>query len=211
MRIVLFGPPGAGKGTQSELLAERHGLWHITTGGLLRAAIEAETPLGVEAKRYINEGHLVPGPLVRQLAEKAMSSHGMDDFILDGYPRTIEQAHWLTEFLDERGAPLDAVISLHVPEEVIIERLSRRRVHKETGENYHLDFRPPPSDVDPALIVQRADDKPEAIRERLRVYECETQPVEEYYSEAACFYSVDGTGSIDEIAARVEAVIQQAA
>lgn len=211
MRIVLFGPPGAGKGTQAELLAERHGITHITTGGLLRAAIAAETPLGLKAKTYINDGHLVPGPIVRKLAEDAMAGSGFDNFVLDGYPRTLEQAQWLSTFCTEHQAPLDAIISLHVPDEVIVRRLSRRRVHKTTGENYHLDYKPPPDDVDRSLIMQRPDDRPEAIRERLRVYADQTRPVEDYYRDEPCFHIVDGTGTIEEIFSRIEDVLNRAA
>ena len=210
MRIVLFGPPGAGKGTQAELLVERHGLKHISTGTILREAKKAGTPLGQEAKRYMDAGRLVPSGLVRQLAEDAIAANGYDDFVLDGYPRTVEQAEWLTSFLEEHDAPLHAIVSIQVPPETIVDRLSKRRVHRETGENYHLDFKPPPPDVDPGLIYQRPDDQPEAIRRRLEVYVEETQPVEAYYREGSNYYAIDGVGDFEAVQARIENVIQEA-
>ncbi|MGI9174429.1 MAG: adenylate kinase [Rhodothermales bacterium] len=210
MRIVLFGPPGAGKGTQAELLVERYGLKHISTGAILREAMQAQTPLGQEARRYVEAGRLVPSELVRQLAEDAIAANGYGDFVLDGYPRTVEQAEWLTAFLEDHEAPLHAVVSVQVPPEAIVDRLSRRRVHKETGENYHLDFKPPPPDVAPALIYQRPDDQPEAIRRRLEVYVEETQPVEAYYREQSNYYAINGVGDFEAVHARIENVIQEA-
>ena len=169
MRLIIFGPPGAGKGTQARLLEERRGLVQIATGDIIRSAIKNETPVGKEAKAYVEAGELVPDKVVRKLAENAIADEDYDDFVLDGYPRTTQQATWLTDFLTEHDAPLDAVVSLAVPDDVIVERLSRRRVHAETGETYHLDHDPPPDDVDPDLIVQRDDDKPETVRNRLSV------------------------------------------
>ncbi len=207
MRLVLFGPPGAGKGTQARLLAERRGLVQIATGDIIREALKNETPLGKKAKSYVEAGELVPDSLVRDLAENAIADEGYDDFVLDGYPRTDQQAAWLTEFLEEKDRPLDAVISLAVPDEVIVRRLSRRRVHTETGETYHLDHDPPPDDVDPQYIVQRDDDQPETVRNRLSVYRDETKPLEEYYRERGLLQTVDGTGGIEDVYDRVEEVL----
>lgn len=209
MRIALYGPPGVGKGTQAALLVERHGLTHISTGSLIRAAIEAKEPVGLEAKPYIEAGKLAPDPLVRKLAEGAVAKSGYDDFILDGYPRNVVQAEWLEGFLKKHRAPLHAVISLEVPEENVVRRLSQRRVHKVTGESYHLEFNPPPSDVDPKLIVHREDDRAEAILERLRNYRAQTQPVQAFYRERGLFYEVDGVGEIEEVHARIEALLKQ--
>ena len=210
MRIALFGPPGAGKGTQAERLVKEHGLKHISTGDLLRKAMKKETPIGQEAKEYVKDGQLVPDRIVRKLAEEAVKEQGFDRFILDGYPRTLQQAEWLTDFLKENDAELEAIIYIMVSNEAIVERLSRRRVHKETGENYHLDFRPPPPDVHSSLVIQRADDRPEAIRKRLDVYHAETYPVIEYYQNSGRFYEVDGVGSFDTVYQRIEEVLQKA-
>ena len=204
MRLVFLGPPGIGKGTQAALLATRRGLTHTSTGMIIRSAIEAESPLGMEAESYVREGRLVPDRLVRVLAETAIAEHDYDNFVLDGYPRTIVQAEWLTSFLKEHEIGLDAVIGLEVPTDIIVDRLSKRRVHKETGENFHLDFKPPPPDIDPSLIIQRKDDRPEYIRKRLEVFREETQPVEEYYQKQGLYVDVDGVGEIEEVYGRIE-------
>jgi len=207
MRLVIFGPPGAGKGTQARLLEERRGITQISTGDILREAMSEETPLGKKAKSYIEAGELVPDKLVRKLAEQAIAEEGYDDFVLDGYPRTRQQADWLTEFLEEHQTPLDAVLSLDVPDDVLVRRLSRRRVHAETGETYHLDHDPPPADVDPDLIVQRSDDEPETVRNRLDVYREETAPLASYYKERGTLVSVDGVGNIEEVFQRITQVL----
>jgi adenylate kinase len=209
MRLVLFGPPGAGKGTQARLLNERRGLVQIATGDIIREALKQETPLGKKAKSYVEAGELVPDALVRDLAENAIADEGCDDFVLDGYPRTDQQAEWLTEFLDEHDAPLTVVISLSVPDDVIVRRLSRRRVHTETGETYHLDHDPPPDDVDSERIVQRDDDAPETVRNRLSVYREETQPLEDYYETRGLLVRVDGVGGIEEVYGRIEEVLDE--
>lgn len=208
MRLVIFGPPGAGKGTQAGLLEQRRGITQISTGDILRQAMDQETELGQKAKSYIEAGELVPDKLVRQLAEQAIADEDYDDFILDGYPRTEQQAQWLTEFLAAHDTPLDAVVSLDVPDDELVRRLSRRRVHAETGETYHLDHDPPPDDVDPELIVQRSDDEPETIRNRLDVYREETAPLASYYEKRGLLVSVDGTGGIEEVFEHIEAVLE---
>jgi adenylate kinase len=204
MRLIIFGPPGAGKGTQAGLLEERHGITQISTGDILREAMAQETELGKKAKSYIDAGELVPDALVRDLAEQAIADEDHDDFMLDGYPRTDQQAEWLTEFLGANDTPLDAVLSMEVPDDVLVRRLSRRRVHEETGETYHLDHDPPPDDVDPDLIVQRSDDEPETIQNRLDVYREETEPLTAYYEERDLLVPVDGTGGIEEVFGRIE-------
>lgn len=211
MRIILFGPPGAGKGTQARLLEDRRGLTQISTGDIIRSAIKNETPVGKEAKSYVEAGELIPDSVVRKLAEQAIADEDYDDYVLDGYPRTTQQAEWLTDFLTQHDTPLHAVISLHVPDEVIVDRLSKRRVHKETGETYHLDMNPPPDDVDPALILQRPDDQPETIRNRLEVYREQTAPLKAYYRERGTYHEVDGVGDIDAIYERITATLEDVA
>ena len=207
MRLITFGPPGAGKGTQAGLLEERRGITQISTGDIFREAMSKETPLGKRAKSYVEAGELVPDELVRKLAEQAIADEGYDDFVLDGYPRTRQQAEWLTEFFEEHQTPLDLVLNMEVSDEVIVRRLSRRRVHEETGETYHLDHDPPPDGVDPELVVQRSDDKPETIRNRLSVYRDETAPLASYYEERGVLVSVDAVGDIEEIYQRIVQVL----
>ncbi len=203
MKLVLFGPPGVGKGSQAHFLSEREGAVHISTGVLLRRAIRSETELGQKAQSYVESGKLVPGPLVRALAEDAIRAVAFDGFVLDGYPRTIEQAEWLDAFLNAEGARLDTVISLQVPADVIIDRLSKRRVDRETGENYHLDFKPPPENLPADRIIQRKDDMPESILHRLQIYDKETHPVQDWYRQRGMLQEIDGRGSFEEVYARI--------
>jgi len=209
MRLVIFGPPGAGKGTQATLLEERRGLVQISTGGIIRDAMKNETPVGKEAKAYVEQGELVPDEVVRKLAENAIADQGYDDFVLDGYPRTQQQADWLSAFLENKNSALDAVLSLRVPDEVIVRRLSRRRVHEETGETYHLDHDPPPGDVDDSKVVQRDDDQPETVRNRLSVYQEETEPLERYYDDQGLLVPVDGEGTIEEVYSRIVTALDE--
>ena len=199
MRLALFGPPGAGKGTQSLLLNQRFGLNVISTGNLIRKAISEGTSLGRKVESHVHAGGLVPDDLVRDLANEAITEQHFDRFILDGYPRTTRQAVWLMEFLSAAKSPLDAVISLKVSDEVIIDRLSNRRINSETGESYHVTHHPPPPEVDSRLIVQRKDDAPESVKARLATYRCETQPVEMFFRQAGLLVEIDGEGSVPDI------------
>lgn len=203
MRLVLFGPPGAGKGTQARLLADRLGLRQISTGDLFRAALRDKTPVGLEAQSYLDRGLLVPDAVVNKMVDEALTEVDHDDFILDGFPRTVEQARWLLGHLEEHAAPLDAVVSLTVDPELIVQRLSRRRTDRETGEIYHLDFNPPPPEVPAERLVHRSDDQPEAIRRRLEVYEAETKPVEAVLRAHVLCCEIDGVGEIEEVHGRI--------
>lgn len=209
MRIVLFGPPGVGKGSQARFLSQREQVEHISTGHLLRHAIRSGTELGAKAQSYMEAGKLVPGPLVRALAEDAVRACEYDRFVLDGYPRTIEQAEWLATFLSDAEVALDAVLSLQVPNEVIVDRLSKRRVNRKTGENYHLDFKPPPEGVDAADIIQRKDDMPEAILHRLEIYQEETHPVQAWYRDRGMLVDIDGSGTFEEVYGRILSAIRE--
>ena len=199
MRVLMFGPPGAGKGTQASLMVKQHHLSHISTGNMLREAIESDSETGRIAKSFIDHGRLVPDEMIREMTEDAIERAGYDQFILDGYPRTVEQAKWLKIFLANHNIDLSVIVSLKVPDEVIVSRLSKRRVHKITKENYHLDFNPPPADIDPDLLIQRPDDRAEAIRKRLSVYHQQTKPVEDFYTDHPHYVRIDGTQSLEKV------------
>ncbi|MBT6598090.1 MAG: adenylate kinase [Bacteroidetes Order II. Incertae sedis bacterium] len=209
MRIALLGPPGAGKGTQAKILNEHFGLDTISTGNLIRTAIREGSDLGDRVKSFVHMGNLVPDELVRNLANESIAKHKFDRFILDGYPRTVTQAHWVQEFLAAYKAPLDAVISLSLPDSVIVDRLSKRRIHKLTCESYHLEYHPPPADVDPTMIIRRKDDAPEAVRSRIETYREQTHPVEEFFRREGILIEVSGVGSVQDIGNRVLKQVEQ--
>jgi adenylate kinase len=163
--------------------------------------------MGLSARRLVQEGKLVPDEMVRELAEGAIVTNGCNQFVLDGYPRTIQQAQWLEEFLEGCESPLSGVISLVVPDDVIVDRLSKRRVDPTTGENYHLDFKPPPPDLPRDRIIQRDDDQPEVIRQRLEEYRRDTRPVQEFYRERGLLTEIDGVGPFEEVHDRILATL----
>ncbi len=210
MRLILFGPPGSGKGTQAAILVEREGLAHLSTGNMFRAAIRHGTAIGLRAKSHMDQGGLVPDDITWGIALEALDRIGFDDFVLDGYPRTIQQAVWLDEELVRRGAD-GLLISLEVPDDVIIRRLSGRRMHRLTGKIYHLEFSPPPKGTPKEDLILRPDDQPEAIRNRLEIYHAETSPVKAHYAERGLMVEVNGVGDVDEIAERIRLVLDQEA
>ncbi len=204
MNIVLIGPPGAGKGTQSKLLSERFSIPQISTGDILRANVREKTPMGLRAKDYMERGILVPDELVVEMVVDRLSQ---DDcargFILDGFPRNVKQAEALEETLDKSGKKIDAVIGFEVERRELVRRLSGRRVCRKCGATYHIIFNPPINiDVCDRCgdeLYQRDDDKEETIEARLKVYEEETLPVVEYYKKRGLYKGVNGIGSVDEI------------
>ncbi|MFT4605576.1 MAG: adenylate kinase [Rhodothermales bacterium] len=157
----------------------------------------------------VQEGKLVADRIVRKMAEDAITDLGYDNFVLDGYPRTIPQAEWLTFFLAQNRAPLHRVISLVAAEEVIVDRLSKRRVDKLTRQNYHLDFKPPPPDIPKERIIQRSDDRPEVVLHRLKQYLQDTSPVQEYYRERGLLTEIDGVGPFEEVHNRICEVLEE--
>lgn len=201
MRVVLLGPPGAGKGTQAERLAGYFGLTHLSTGDMLRKAIADGTDLGRKAEKYVNAGELVPSELLNGVVKSRLYEEG--EFLLDGYPRTIEQAEFL-ETMDE--LPLDGVLFINVDDETLIRRLSGRRICVEDGTVYHIEDDPSPDGahcgVCGAELVQRDDDKEETVRRRLEVYRKETEPLIGFYKARGLLTEIDGDGTIEEVFSR---------
>ena len=210
--VVLLGAPGAGKGTQAALLRDRLGIPHIATGDLFRAAIRAATPVGREAKRYIDAGQLVPDAVtIRMLEERLQLPDAADGAILDGFPRTGVQAAALDEFLGDLGTAVSAALLIDVPPEDLVERLSGRRVCEAAGHLFHVNLNPPRvpgiCDVDGSPLIQRADDTPETIRARLSGTLDDLSDVETHYRHTAALRIVDGRRPIREVAAGLLAAL----
>jgi adenylate kinase len=216
MRLVLLGPPGAGKGTQAAFITERYKIPQISTGDMLRAAIRAGSPLGVAAKKVMDTGALVSDDIIVSLVkDRLRAPDTVNGYLFDGFPRTIPQA----EALKEAGIPLDYVLEIDVPEHEIVERMSGRRVHPPSGRAYHLKFNPPKiegkDDHTGEPLILRDDDKPETVRERLRVYRDQTRALVDYYTGRATggeagapkYRRISGTGSVDEVKQRAAAAL----
>jgi adenylate kinase len=207
-RVVLLGPPGAGKGTQAKLLQEKFAACQISTGDILRKAVADQTPLGKEAAQYIDRGALVPDDvIVRLVAERLKEKDCERGFILDGFPRTIPQAESLDAILKQMKLSLNGVLSVQVPRAVIIERLAGRRSCKNCGALAHMVFSPPKQkgvcDHCGGELYQRHDDEEETVANRLNVYENQTAPLVNYYRQRNLLREIDGVGPVDEIGARV--------
>ncbi len=194
MIVVFLGPPGAGKGTQAQRLASEKGFTHISTGDLLREAVKRGTPLGLKAKEYMDRGELVPDDLIVAMIKEKLPKEGR--VILDGFPRTVNQAKALDEMLEEINRKVEKVILFEVPDEIVIERLSGRRIDPQTGRVYHVKYNPPPEGV---KVIQRDDDREEVIKKRLEVYRKQTQPLVDYYKGKGILEVVDATKSPDEV------------
>jgi len=212
LNLILFGPPGAGKGTQADRLRTDFQLPFISTGDMLRANVNDETELGREAKTYMDAGDLVPdGLIVKMAAQRLQESDARDGFILDGFPRTIEQAKALEAQLSDLGRRVTAALLIDTPDDEVIRRLAGRRVCVKSGHNYHVDFDPPKRegacDQDGSRLVQRDDDKPEVIENRLRVYHDLTEPLVDYYDEHGLMRRIDGTRAPTEVHDHIRAVI----
>jgi adenylate kinase len=210
VRVVMIGPPGAGKGTQAKLLQERFGVPQISTGDILREAQRQGSTLGLAAQRYMEQGLLVPDDVVIGIVEERLSA---DDcaagFILDGFPRTVPQARALDSLLGRNGGGLDAVVSMQVPHDELVRRLSGRMVCVECGSMYHLQFSPPKVDGHcdrcPGALIQRDDDREDRISDRLKLHAREIAPVAQFYRESGLLREVVGTGQRDDVFGRVQA------
>ena len=209
MKIVLLGPPGAGKGTQAESICENYGIPHISTGNMLREAVEAGTKLGLEAKSLMDAGILVSDDVIVGLVEERISSEDCSEgFLFDGFPRTIPQA----EALIERDINIDAVVEIAVPDQDIIDRMAGRRMHPASGRNYHIIFNPPKNegkdDITGEDLILREDDKPETVKDRLKVYADQTSPLVVFYSNLSVssqlkYIKVSGTATPSNVTQQI--------
>ncbi len=216
MRLILLGAPGAGKGTQAAFICQKYGIPQISTGDMLRAAVKAGTPLGLQAKAVMESGALVSDDLIINLVKERIAQPDCaKGFLFDGFPRTIPQA----DAMKSAGVKLDHVLEIDVPFEAIIERMSGRRSHPASGRIYHVKFNPPKvegkDDVTGEALIQRDDDKEETVRKRLDVYSAQTRPLVEYYSSwakadpagAPKYHAISGIGTVDEITSRALAAL----
>jgi adenylate kinase len=217
MRLILLGPPGAGKGTQATFICQHFNIPQISTGDMLRAAVKAGTPLGIEAKKVMDSGALVGDDIIIGLVkERILQDDCKNGFLFDGFPRTIPQA----DAMKNAGVSLDYVLEIDVPFEDIIERMSGRRAHVASGRTYHVKFNPPKvsgiDDVTGEPLIQRDDDREETVKKRLEVYEAQTRPLVEYYSswaksspkDAPKYRAISGVGEVEEIKARAFSSLQ---
>ena len=215
MRLILLGAPGVGKGTQAQFIPEAYGIPQISTGDMLRQAIAAETPLGLEVKGVMDRGELVTDEIIVNLVKERLAQPDCEKgFLFDGFPRTIPQA----EAVEKAGIALDHVVEIQADEAEIIRRLSGRRVHPGSGRTYHTVYQPPQQegidDETGEALVQRDDDQEETVRERLRVYQEQTAPLVSFYQNVAAttsvrYSAVDGTGSTDDIRVRIEQALER--
>ena len=212
MKIIMLGAPGAGKGTQAKMIADKYGVPHISTGDIFRANIKNGTELGMEAKKYMDQGLLVPDELtVRILLDRVAQDDCKNGYVLDGFPRTIPQAEVLDSELTKLGDHIDYAINVDVPDENIVKRMSGRRACLTCGATYHIEHVPPKKegicDVCGSELVLRDDDKPETVKNRLNVYHEQTQPLIDFYTEKGVLQTVDGTVPMEEVFAAITAIL----
>ena len=212
MKIIMLGAPGAGKGTQAKMIADKYGVPHISTGDIFRANIKNGTELGMEAKKYMDQGLLVPDELtVRILLDRVAQDDCKNGYVLDGFPRTIPQAEVLDSELTKLGDHIDYAINVDVPDENIVKRMSGRRACLTCGATYHIEHVPPKKegicDVCGSELVLRDDDKPETVKNRLNVYHEQTQPLIDFYTKKGVLKTVDGTVPMEEVFAAITSIL----
>lgn len=212
MSIVLFGPPGAGKGTQAKKMIENGQMYHISTGDLFRSAMKDETPLGLEAKSYVDSGNLVPDSVTIGLVKEVLEANKGANFIFDGFPRTSNQAEALEKLVTEMGVnPIKHALFLEVPQDVLMKRLTGRRLCRDCGAVYHVSANPPQKegvcDKCGGEIYQRKDDSEEVISTRLEAYAKNTEPLKDYYKDKGLFVEIDGQGSTDDVFQRFQSYL----
>ncbi len=214
MKIIMLGAPGAGKGTQAQMIADKYKVPHISTGDIFRANIKNGTELGMEAKKYMDQGLLVPDELtVKILLDRVAKEDCKDGYVLDGFPRTIPQAEVLDKALAERGESIDYAVDVDVPDENIVKRMSGRRACLSCGATFHLEHVPPKEegicDRCGKELVLRDDDKEETVLNRLKVYHDQTQPLIQFYKEKGVMQAVDGTKSMQEVFDAIVAILEK--
>lgn len=212
MKIIMLGAPGAGKGTQAKLIAEKYGIPHISTGDIFRANIKAGTALGMEAKKYMDQGLLVPDELtVRILLDRVAQDDCREGYVLDGFPRTIPQAEVLDQELEKLGEKIDYAVDVEVPDENIVKRMSGRRACLKCGATYHIEHIPPKKegicDDCGSELVLRDDDRPETVQNRLQVYHAQTQPLIDFYTAKGIMKAVDGTREMRDVFAAITDIL----
>ncbi|WP_188207989.1 adenylate kinase [Alkalibacillus aidingensis] len=212
MNLILMGLPGAGKGTQAEKIVEKYDIPHISTGDMFRSAIKEGTPLGKEAKSYMDQGDLVPDEVTVGIVKERLSKPDCQKgFLLDGFPRTVAQAEALEALLDDLNNKLDYVLHVQVPEEKLVDRLTGRRICPECGATYHVEFNPPKEegkcDLDGATLIQREDDQPETVKNRLSVNMEQTKPLLDFYQDKGYLVDVDGDQHIDDVFKQIDETI----
>lgn len=203
VKIILLGPPGAGKGTQAKSISNKYSIPHISTGDIFRKNISENTPLGIEAKSYMDNGQLVPDEVtINMVKDRLQQEDCKQGYLLDGFPRTVSQAEALQDFLDSRNESLDTALLIEVPRDFILERMTGRRVCPSCGASYHIKFNPAANgkcELCGSDVVQRKDDTEETIKERLDVYEKQTQPLIDFYKDKNLLSTVDGTQAINKV------------
>ena len=213
MNLLIIGAPGAGKGTMSEKLIDRYHLTHVSTGDMLRAAVKAGTPVGLKAQEYMNKGALVPDEVIHDIIVERLSQDDIDNgFLFDGYPRTLAQAQDLDAILDEVGKKIDGVINLDIDDEILIKRITGRRLCPTCGEIFNIYFKAPAKegicDKCGAELIQRKDDNLDSLTVRLQEYHNNTQPVIEYYDKAGLVKNIDATKIIEEVFGDIESALE---